>query len=506
MFEISDAPIDSEVLASRLVDHAAGAFVCFEGRVREQNDGRAVARLAYELFPELCISEGEKILAEARQLFGIVDACAVHRHGQLELGDVAVWVGVISGHRGAAYQASRYIIDAIKARCPIWKREEYVEGPSEWVGCPSCEHHAARPREIFAKQERLVGKDGQERLAGSRVLIVGAGGLGCPAALHLAAGGAGFLRIVDGDRVEASNLHRQTFYGIHDIGAPKPWLAKRRIEEMHPYCKVEAVTERFAPGTADRLLQDIDLVLDCSDNFATKYLINDRCVAAAIPFVQASIYQNHAQLLSYRPGISACLRCVSPEQPPADCVESCTDSGVLGASTGIVGSWQALEAIKALLGQSSPAAMQTLYLDLDESETFRVPRAIAANCPACSGARANFRYEDEDEEWEKSYETFLASSEAERLWIDIREWNESRPSLPEAQRMPLSSLDKDVLRKSGRSIVLICERGLRSRTLAASLRAEGHTHIQSLRGGLAALSPLKKKPCASKSHGHQHAH
>lgn len=504
MFATSDLPIDGQILASRLVNHAAGAFVSFEGRVRKQNDGRAVARLAYELFPELCVSEGEKILSEAKELFGIVDALAVHREGELELGDVAVWVGVIAPHRAAAYQASRYIIDAIKARCPIWKREEYVEGPSEWVGCPSCEHHAARPQEIFSKQERLVGKDGQKRLADSRVLIIGAGGLGCPAALHLAASGVGFLRIVDGDRIEASNLHRQTLFGIHDLSALKAWVAKRRIEELHPYCKVEALAERFSEVNAARIMEDVDLVLDCSDNFGTKYLINDRCTAAGLPFVQASIYQNQAQLISYRPGESACLRCVSPEQPPDGCVESCTDSGVLGASTGIVGSWQALEAIKTLVGKGSNAAQETLYIDLDEGETFRVPRAIDVNCPACSLHKKSFSYESGSETWEKSYETILASRDPERIWVDIRELHESRPSLPDALRMPLSSLDRDALRKPGRTIVLVCEKGLRSKKLASELRAKGWDHIESLRGGLAAVSQ-KEAPVQGCS-GHEHGH
>ena len=487
MFQVSGEPIDIKALSARLDNHGAGAFVTFEGRVRKQNDGRRVDRLEYELFAELCVEEGERILTEARALFPIIDVQVVHRYGLLELGDVAVWIGVLSAHRGIAFQACRFIIDSVKSRCPIWKKEYYVDGPTEWVGCPTCEHHAVSYDKVFSRQQRLLGEGGQKTLADSRVLIVGAGGLGCPSALQLTAAGVGFLRLCDGDRLDASNLHRQTLYGYQEVGSHKVILAKRRLEELHPFTKIEAVAEHFSPKNAGRLLEEIDLVLDCTDNFAAKYLINDTCVAAGIPYVQASIFQNQAQLFTYRPEESACLRCTRPIQPPADCVESCTDAGVLGAGTSIVGSWQAMEAMRTLLNQKSVATASTIHFDLEQGDTFNVRRSIDPACPACGPSPQDFRYEDPIacEEGEETYDTLKNRA---AIWVDIRELNEGKETLPDAVRLPLSTLDRRFFAENrGQPIVIFCQKGHRSRALLKELRAKGESHVLGMQGGLSGL-------------------
>ncbi|RZA12173.1 MAG: hypothetical protein EOP10_31830, partial [Proteobacteria bacterium] len=413
------------------------------------------------------IEEGDRILAEAKRLFPILEVRVVHRYGTLELGESAVWVGVVTSHRGAGFQACRFIIDSVKARCPIWKKETYVDGPSEWVGCPTCEHHVVAAPKVFSRQAKLVGHSGQKSLKNAHVLIVGAGGLGCPSALNLAAAGVGHLRIIDGDKLEQSNLHRQTLYGYQDVGGYKALLAKRRLEELHPFTTIEAVTEHLSPQNINQYLEGIDLILDCTDNFAAKYLINDKAVANTIPYVQASIYQNQAQLFSYVPELSACLRCLRPIQPPADCVDSCTDSGVLGAATSIVGSHQALEAIRLILGQRSPATTHSIHFDLETFENYLVERAIDSQCAACSQtATKDFIYKDEalypSSEDELDYAQLRKLSDA--IWIDIREEWEHDHLIPNAQNIPLSRFEfSSISAPADQPVILFCQKGVRSR-------------------------------------------
>lgn len=491
MFTVSDQPIDIKVLTRELENHSAGAFVAFEGRVRKQNDGRPVGKLEYELFPELCIAEGERILAEARELFPILDVRAQHRYGILELGESAVWVGVVTAHRAAAFQAVRFIIDSIKSRCPIWKKETYLDGPSEWVGCPSCEHHAVPAPKVFARQSRIVGEHGQKRLKKARVAVIGLGGLGCPSALNLAAAGVGHLRLIDGDRVDATNLHRQTLYSYQDLGSFKVQLAKRRLEELHPFTEVSAVPEDLDRENTDRLLEGIDLILDCTDNFAAKYLLNDQAVRRGIPFIQASIYQNQAQLMTYKPEESACLRCLRPIQPPANCVESCADSGVLGAATSIVGSYQALEAIRYLLGQTIVSAESTVYYDLETMENLTIPREKNPDCPVCANSTLNeFIYNDDilySSSHEGTWHELRAMDNA--IWIDIREPDElSGERIPGSLSMPLSSFDWQHLKPfRDKDIVLFCQKGMRSQRLLTDFKGKD-LKLRSLKGGVEAIS------------------
>lgn len=494
MFTVSDKPLDIEALSEGLVNHAAGAFVAFEGRVRKQNDGRAVDALEYELFPEMCEAEGQRIIEEAKALFSLVEVRAVHRYGQLALGESAVWVGVVTAHRGAAFQACRFIIDAIKSRCPIWKKESYVDGPSEWVGCPTCEHHAVSAPKVFSRQAKIVGAGGQKTLKNSHVLIVGMGGLGCPSALHLAAAGVGHLRLVDGDRLDPSNLHRQTLYGYQDIGGHKVQLAKRRLEELHPFTTIEAISENFQGSNAASLLSGIDLILDCTDNFSTKYLLNDQAVAQKIPYVQASIYQNQAQLFSYKPDETACLRCIRPIQPPADCVESCTDSGVLGAATSVVGSYQALEAVRILLGQKAQSLLNQIHFDLETMENFAVRRDADVSCPVCSqkGGLKDFVYDDETlypgASNELDFESLRQIEDA--IWIDIREKAEHGHEIKASKNWPLSTFPKtDLDQYADQTLVLFCQKGMRSRKLLQELEDRGLKNVRALKGGVEALSP-----------------
>lgn len=144
LFELSEKKIDIQAVSDKLANNEAGAFVSFEGRVRNHNEGKSVLRLDYEAYPELAIKEAEKVMAEAKEQFPIIDAICVHRTGALEIGDIAVWVGVLSRHRGEAFDACRYIIDQIKSRVPIWKKEFYADNSSVWVNCAACSHDHGR--------------------------------------------------------------------------------------------------------------------------------------------------------------------------------------------------------------------------------------------------------------------------------------------------------------------------------------------------------------------------
>ena len=227
-FDLSGAPVDLDALRALLQNPGSGGFCTFEGWVRDSNEGRAVDGLDYEAYEDLARAEGDLIIEEAIARYGVTDVRCVHRTGALNVGDLAVWVGVAAAHRDEAFRACRYIIDEIKHRLPIWKKEHYLDGDTAWVACTHVhrehehEHDHVRHDRIgppFApdysrRQIRLkaVGDAGQARLAAARVLVIGAGGLGCPVLSYLAGAGVGTLGIVDGDRLDASNLHRQTMY------------------------------------------------------------------------------------------------------------------------------------------------------------------------------------------------------------------------------------------------------------------------------------------------------
>src|ERR1700760_3037151 len=201
LFEISAEPLNIPEFAASLTDRTAGAFTSFEGWVRDHNDGRQVDALDYEVFAPLAVAEGKAILEEARQKYGVTAIRAVHRQGELRIGDCAVWVGVISSHRDEAFRACRYVIDEVKHRLPIWKKEHYRDGTAEWVNCqhPGAghSHGQAKPAiteaDFYARQIRLpeVGAEGQAKLKAAKVLIVGAGGAGRPAGVVVGAGGGG---------------------------------------------------------------------------------------------------------------------------------------------------------------------------------------------------------------------------------------------------------------------------------------------------------------------------
>ena len=228
-----------------------------------------------------------------------------------------------------------------------------------------------------------VGPRGQERLLEASALVIGAGGLGSPAALYLAAAGVGTLGVVDREAVALSNLHRQILHGTADLGRPKAQSAKARLEALNPGVRVVARQEAVTAATAGDLVAGYDVILDGSDNVATRYLVNDACVLAGRPLVHGGVVRTGGQVLVVRPGQSACFRCVFPEPPQPGEIPGCQDAGVLGTAAGVVGTLMAHEALKLLLGFGMPLTDRLLVFDGSAGRFREVPVRRDPGCAVC---------------------------------------------------------------------------------------------------------------------------
>jgi molybdopterin/thiamine biosynthesis adenylyltransferase/rhodanese-related sulfurtransferase len=229
-----------------------------------------------------------------------------------------------------------------------------------------------------------VGEEGQLRLLESRVLLLGAGGLGSPAALYLAAAGVGKLGIVDADVVDETNLQRQVLHSLASLGEPKADSARRAIENLNPDVQVVTYRERLTSENVDRILGDgWDLILDGTDNFPTRYLVNDASVWHDIPVVHGSIYRFEGQVTVFKPDEGPCYRCLFPQPPPPELAPSCAEGGVLGVLPGIVGSLQANETIKLLLGIGDPLVGRLLLFDALGPTFNEIALRKDPDCPVC---------------------------------------------------------------------------------------------------------------------------
>ena len=226
------------------------------------------------------------------------------------------------------------------------------------------------------------GAAAQLAVSEASVLVIGAGALGSPVALYLAGAGVGRLGILDDDEVELSNLHRQLLHFTPDIGAPKSESAAAKLRYLNPDVVVEPYQVRASEENAASLVEGQDLVVDCSDSFATRYAVNAACCAARVPLVEAGVLGMAGLVMSIKPGRTACYRCAFPAEP-AD-APRCADAGVLGPAAGVIGSLQALEALKLLTGVAPAIADGFLQVDLASAEFTRVRTTRRADCPDCS--------------------------------------------------------------------------------------------------------------------------
>lgn len=235
-----------------------------------------------------------------------------------------------------------------------------------------------------------VGVQGQLRLRSSSVAIVGLGGLGCPAALYLAAAGVGRISLFDGDKAELSNLQRQILHTSADLGRSKVSSASDKLRALDSALRIETHELRLGADNALGLLKGHDVVLEGTDNFASKFLLSDACVSLGIPLVTAGILRFEGQLMSVNPGRSACYRCVFESMPPAEAVPNCAEAGVLGAVAGVLGSLMAGEALKILLGVGEPLYDRMLSYDAKRSSFREARLKRRETCPSCSRAGSGF--------------------------------------------------------------------------------------------------------------------
>ncbi len=562
-FELTGAPVDLAARREALKHPGSGGFCAFEGWVRNNNEGREVSGLEYEAYTELAIAEGERILAEAAERYGVLAASAVHRVGDLKIGDLAVWIGVSAPHRDEAFRACRYIIDEIKHRLPIWKKEHYLEGDTAWVACSHTErahereapqvhghhHEHAHTHEHrhaavhattvapanagvqrldattksldpslrwgdeqesdeqthdkqthfspdYSRQTRLrdVGESGQARLAAARVLVIGAGGLGVPVIGYLAGAGVGTLGIVDHDVLDASNLHRQVMYDARDVGRRKVELAARRVAALNPAVQVQTYAEPLTADTVLDVFAQYDLVVECTDDLASRYLASDAAVLTGTPLVLASVYQYEGQLqvVTAVPG-EPCLRCLWPEPPAPGLAGTCVESGVLGPVPGVLGTMQAMEALKLLLGLPRPADHALQLVNLLDGSSQRLHIDAASGCALHGGCVAVARRALEQAQAaggiERHFRHLDEAIAAGYAVIDVREPGEiaAAPLHVTSLRIPSGEIAACSLAGIDRHVLLVCASGRRSALAVRTLRQRG-VDAWSLAGGVAALT------------------
>lgn len=387
MITLQDTPIDPAACRAALARADAGACVVFEGWVRNHHRGRAVTRLEYEAFDDMGRVEGERIVERLRARHPDAQVLGVHRTGALEVGQLAVWLGATAPHRGAAFAACRDFIEELKRTLPVWKKEFFADGTTEWVDC-TVEHNPARRDEDYhvrSRRLREVGSDGLARLARAQVLVVGAGGLGSAALEALAGSGVGAITLIDGGRVERSNLHRQTLYTVEDLDLPKVTVATRRLAGRNPLVKLHARFGEVTEKSAALDLDGHDVVLDCSDNFAARSLLHDACRSAQIPLVQAAVLGFEGSINTFLPDARGCLRCLwNAEDVPALVQTGVAASPpVFGPAATTLGCLQAAEALKLLLGLPVPSQTSTLLVDLLDTSIVAIRRRAKPTCACC---------------------------------------------------------------------------------------------------------------------------
>ena len=346
-----------------------------------------------------------------------------------------------------------------------------------------------------------VAIDGQRKLKAARVLIIGAGGLGSPAALYLAAAGIGTLGLVDFDIVEITNLQRQLLHGTSDVGRPKLDSARDRLHDANPNVKLELHPTRLTSANALTIIRDYDIVLDGTDNFATRYLVNDACVLLGKPNVYGSIFRFDGQASVFATEDGPCYRCIYPEPPPPGLVPSCAEGGVLGVLPGLVGTLQATEAIKLILGIGTPLIGRLLLVNALDAQFRSVKVRRNPLCPAC-GTRELRELAD--------YEQFCAASGGEAAGldavpqieprelairrasgeaiqlIDVREPHEWEIGRIEGARLiPLHRLGGAILELDAEAPVAVyCKGGTRSALAVRDLQNAGFRRVWSVSGGI----------------------
>ncbi|PYP40543.1 MAG: molybdenum cofactor biosynthesis protein MoeB [Gemmatimonadetes bacterium] len=348
-----------------------------------------------------------------------------------------------------------------------------------------------------------VGLEGQSKLRDARVLLVGAGGLGSPAALYLAAAGVGTLGLVDFDLVDLSNLQRQILHGTSGIGSAKTESARARLRDINPHVQLATFAERLTSANALTILRDFDIVVDGSDNFPTRYLVNDACVLLGKPDVYGSVFRFDGQVSVFYAKQGPCYRCLYAEPPPPDLVPSCAEGGVLGVLPGIIGSLQALEAIKLIVGFGEPLIGRLLLFDGRRMQFRELALEKDPECPVCGihptvtslidyeafcgevGRGTGDGVEISAQELQRE-----RGSKPDLVLLDVREPREAQIARIEGARLiPLRELPRRLAELPGHAeIVTHCHHGQRSLQAREILKGAGFANVRSLAGGIDAWS------------------
>jgi len=344
----------------------------------------------------------------------------------------------------------------------------------------------------YARQLVLkgFGPAAQERLANGRVVIVGVGGLGSPAASYLAAAGVGTISLVDTDVVDVTNLHRQLLYNTPDVGRTKLDVARERLQAINPQVVVHTHDTRLTAANAASLVAGHHIVIDATDNFPARYAINDACLAHGIPFVYGSVARFDGQVSVFAAPGGPCYRCLFPVMPAPGTVPTCAEEGVLGVVPGIIGLHQATETIKLLAAIGSPLVGQLMLVDLLAQDSQRIAVAKRQDCPACGDVRTpSSSFMSIQHLNPADVDSLLAGDDAPTI-IDVREqWEYDLVHLPVSTLIPLSTLasranDLDM----SRSYALLCHHGMRSEMAANWLMQHGFSRLVNIDGGIDAWS------------------
>jgi len=349
-----------------------------------------------------------------------------------------------------------------------------------------------------------VTVEGQKRLKAARVLCIGAGGLGSPASLYLAAAGVGTLGIVDFDRVDLTNLQRQVLHGTKDVGRSKLASARDRLRDINPEIELKLYECRFSSDNAEQIVADYDVVVDGSDNFATRYLSNDVCVFARKPNVYGSVFRFEGQATVFAPHLGGpCYRCLFPEPPPAESVPNCAQAGVLGVLPGIIGMLQAIETIKLILGIGDLLIGRLLHFDALKVHFRELKLRRDSQCPVCGENPTISAPIDYDQFCGAREEGMVPSISVQELkrrmdaiedfeLIDVREPFEFEIArINGAKLIPLGEIAEraDELQRE-QPVVVHCHSGRRSAQAVRLLQQRGFANVYNLEGGIGAWSDL----------------
>ena len=355
------------------------------------------------------------------------------------------------------------------------------------------------------------GLEGQERLKAGRVLVVGAGGLGSPVALYLAAAGVGTIGLVDFDTVDITNLQRQVLYGTADVGRPKLDAAAARLCDINPHITITLHREAFGASNARALVDAYDVVVDGTDNFSTRFLVNDACVMAGRPNVYGSVFRFEGQASVFATKGGPCYRCLHPEPPPAGLIPNCAEAGVLGVLPGLIGTIQATEAIKLLTGIGEPLVGKLLLYDALRMRVRQIALPRDPACPVCGDAptiRELVAYDavcadgapglqprgtSEDEMTVEELDQWRREKRPHYL-LDVREQSEYASSRIEgAQLIPLLQLQANLKHlPKDQPVVVYCQSGGRSMMAVGMLRLQGFD-ARNVSGGIKAWKARVEK-------------